>query len=99
VLNRCREKRLLDALHRYTSQKVSANKKQTRQEWNFDLHDDSPQFLPLNESSWQGLCQTPAMLQSRKNAGIRKFSDSAVCLARVVTKESAEFSARAEILA
>jgi hypothetical protein len=45
VLNRGREKRLLDALYRYTSQKVSANKKQARQEWNFDLHDGSPQFL------------------------------------------------------
>jgi hypothetical protein len=45
VFNGGRKNRLLDALHRYTSQKVSANKKQARQEWNFDLHDDSPQFL------------------------------------------------------
>jgi hypothetical protein len=44
ILNCRREKRLLYALDRCTSQKVSSNKKQTCQEWNLDLHDASPQF-------------------------------------------------------
>jgi len=56
VLDRCREKRLLDALHRYTGQKVSSNKKQTRQEWNFDLHDDSPQFPSLSMNRYGKAC-------------------------------------------
>jgi len=57
VLDCRREKRLLYALDHYTSQKVSSRKKQTCQEWNFNLHDDSPQF-PLSSFSWQGVCQT-----------------------------------------
>jgi hypothetical protein len=47
VLDCRREKRLLHALDRDPSEKIGSNKKQARQEWNFNLHDDSPQF-PLS---------------------------------------------------
>jgi hypothetical protein len=73
ILNYRREKRLFYALDRYTSQKVSSNKKQTCQEWNFDLHDASPTF-PLDKSLWQGVCQTPLLLEEQINAEIYEIS-------------------------
>ena len=57
LLDHYRENRLLDALNRYTSQNVGSNKKQSRQKWNFDFHNDSPNFCLLAQPLRQRMCQ------------------------------------------
>jgi hypothetical protein len=66
VLDCRREKRLLYALDRDPSEKISSNKKQPCQEWNFDLHDDSPQF-PLNSYHGKACAKLSLMLERQTN--------------------------------